>query len=31
VNIGWLTLTLLLPFVGALATMAVPKAKALLA
>jgi NADH-quinone oxidoreductase subunit M len=31
VNIGWLTLTLLLPFVGACATMAVPKAKALLA
>jgi NADH-quinone oxidoreductase subunit M len=30
VKIGWLTLTLLLPFVGALATMAVPKAKALL-
>ncbi|TDU90723.1 NADH dehydrogenase subunit M [Kribbella voronezhensis] len=30
-NIGWLTLTLLLPFVGALATMAVPKSKALLA
>ncbi|MEV8374307.1 NADH-quinone oxidoreductase subunit M [Kribbella sp. NPDC056861] len=29
-KIGWLTLTLLLPFVGALATMAVPKAKALL-
>ncbi|GAA1606475.1 NADH-quinone oxidoreductase subunit M [Kribbella sancticallisti] len=29
-NIGWLTLTMLLPFVGALATMAVPKAKALL-
>src|SRR5690348_15932320 len=31
VNIGWLTLTLLLPFVGACATMAVPKSKALLA
>jgi NADH-quinone oxidoreductase subunit M len=30
VKIGWLTLTLLLPLVGALATMAVPKAKALL-
>ena len=30
-NIGWLTLSLLLPFVGALATMLVPKAKALLA
>ena len=29
-NIGWLTLTLLLPLVGALVTMAVPKAKALL-
>ncbi|WP_328329738.1 NADH-quinone oxidoreductase subunit M [Kribbella sp. NBC_00382] len=29
-KIGWLTLTLLLPLVGALATMAVPKAKALL-
>ncbi|MEV6410591.1 NADH-quinone oxidoreductase subunit M [Kribbella sp. NPDC051718] len=29
-KIGWLTLTLLLPFVGALATMVVPKAKALL-
>jgi NADH-quinone oxidoreductase subunit M len=31
VNIGWLTLTLLLPLVGALVTMAVPKTKALLA
>jgi NADH-quinone oxidoreductase subunit M len=31
VNIGWLTLTLLLPFVGALATMAVPKSRATLA
>ena len=30
-NIGWLTLLLLLPFVGAIATMLVPKAKALLA
>ncbi|TCO30154.1 NADH-quinone oxidoreductase subunit M [Kribbella steppae] len=30
-NIGWLTLLLLLPFVGALATMLVPKAKVLLA
>jgi NADH-quinone oxidoreductase subunit M len=30
VNIGWLTLLLLLPFVGAIATMLVPKAKALL-
>ena len=30
-NIGWLTLLLLLPFVGALATMLVPKAKAVLA
>ncbi|MDX6292225.1 MAG: NADH-quinone oxidoreductase subunit [Kribbellaceae bacterium] len=30
-NIGWLTLTLLLPLVGALVTMAVPKTKALLA
>jgi NADH-quinone oxidoreductase subunit M len=30
VNIGWLTLTMLLPLVGALVTMAVPKAKALL-
>ncbi len=29
-KIGWLTLLLLLPFVGALATMLVPKAKALL-
>ncbi|GAA3555761.1 NADH-quinone oxidoreductase subunit M [Kribbella ginsengisoli] len=29
-KIGWLTLTLLLPLVGALATIAVPKAKALL-
>ncbi len=29
-KIGWLTLTLLLPLVGALVTMAVPKAKALL-
>jgi NADH-quinone oxidoreductase subunit M len=29
VNIGWLTLTLLLPLVGALVTMAVPKTKAL--
>jgi NADH-quinone oxidoreductase subunit M len=31
VNIGWLTLTLILPLVGALVTMAVPKTKALLA
>jgi NADH-quinone oxidoreductase subunit M len=31
VNIGWLTLTLLLPLVGALVTMVVPKTKALLA
>jgi NADH-quinone oxidoreductase subunit M len=31
VNIGWLTLTLLLPFVGALATMAVPKSRTTLA
>jgi NADH-quinone oxidoreductase subunit M len=30
-NIGWLTLLLLLPLVGALVTMAVPKTKALLA
>ncbi|HET6295000.1 MAG TPA: NADH-quinone oxidoreductase subunit M [Kribbella sp.] len=30
-NIGWLTFLLLLPFVGALVTMAVPKASALLA
>jgi NADH-quinone oxidoreductase subunit M len=30
-NIGWLTLTLILPLVGALVTMAVPKTKALLA
>ena len=30
-NIGWLTLLLLLPFVGAIATMLVPKAKALTA
>ena len=30
-NIGWLTLLLLLPFVGAIATMLVPGAKALLA
>ncbi len=30
-NIGWLTLLLLLPLVGAIATMLVPKAKALLA
>ncbi len=30
VNIGWLTLTLLLPLAGALVTMAVPKTKALL-
>ncbi|MER7248598.1 NADH-quinone oxidoreductase subunit M [Kribbella sp. NPDC000426] len=30
-NIGWLTLLLLLPFVGAVATMLVPKAKGLLA
>ncbi|MFI5711489.1 NADH-quinone oxidoreductase subunit M [Kribbella sp. NPDC051620] len=29
-KIGWLTLTLLLPLVGALATIAVPRAKALL-
>ncbi|MEU4190792.1 NADH-quinone oxidoreductase subunit M [Kribbella sp. NPDC026611] len=29
-NIGWLTLLLLLPFVGAIVTMLVPKAKALL-
>ena len=29
-NIGWLTLLLLLPFVGAIATMLVPKAKGLL-
>jgi NADH-quinone oxidoreductase subunit M len=31
VNIGWLTLLLLLPFVGAIVTMLVPRAKALLA
>jgi NADH-quinone oxidoreductase subunit M len=31
VNIGWLTYLLLLPFVGALVTMAVPKANGLLA
>jgi NADH-quinone oxidoreductase subunit M len=31
VNIGWLTLTLLLPLVGAIAVMAVPKARATLA
>jgi len=31
VNIGWLTLLLLLPFVGAIATMLVPKANAQLA
>jgi NADH-quinone oxidoreductase subunit M len=31
VNIGWLTLTLLLPLVGAVAVMAVPRARALLA
>jgi len=31
VNIGWLTLTLLLPLVGAIAVMAVPKAQATLA
>jgi NADH-quinone oxidoreductase subunit M len=31
VNIGWLTYLLLLPLVGALVTLAVPKAKALLA
>lgn len=30
-NIGWLTLTLLLPLVGAVAVMAVPKARATLA
>jgi NADH-quinone oxidoreductase subunit M len=31
VNIGWLTLTLLLPLIGAIAVMAVPKAQATLA